>query len=205
MLPAPAATIKLRAFYDQSVGEFRKIADRLPGSRRTILQLLRCWKKKPSTEKPTAVNAAEHSLALSNNRTKAESRFLEVITAQATALSGRAYCGSDFWAPYGGIVCSADSRLWAAGFDAASLTAVKMESRAPVLRRANNFQLAFFFMAGPPASESFRPLCQLLFRIHAPRQFFAPQTHSGRIIQIAVVPVVVVGKFLRQPQCRAPQ
>jgi NodT family efflux transporter outer membrane factor (OMF) lipoprotein len=125
-----AASDQARAFYDLSVANYRQnvltayqeVEDNLAG--------LRLLEDEANTE-AAAVNAAEHSLALSNNRYKGGvTTYLEVITAQATALSdertavqisGRRMVDSVLLI-----------KALGGGFDAASLTAVKMESRAPV-------------------------------------------------------------------------
>jgi outer membrane protein TolC len=94
------------------------------------LAALRLLEDEANTE-AAAVNAAEHSLALSNNRYKGGvTTYLEVITAQTTALanertavqiSGRRMVDSVLLI-----------KALGGGFDPASLSAVKMESRTPV-------------------------------------------------------------------------
>ena len=125
-----AASDQARAFYDQSVANYRQNVLTAYQEVEDNLAALRLLEEEANTE-TAAVNAAEHSLALSNNRYKGGvTTYLEVITAQATALadertavqiSGRRMVDSILLI-----------KALGGGFDAASLTAVKMESRAPV-------------------------------------------------------------------------
>ena len=125
-----AASDQARAFYDQSVANYRQNVLTAYQEVEDNLAALRLLEEEANTE-TAAVNAAEHSLALSNNRYKGGvTTYLEVITAQATALadertavqiSGRRMVDSVLLI-----------KALGGGFDAASLTAVKMESRAPV-------------------------------------------------------------------------
>lgn len=125
-----AASDQARAFYDQSVANYRQNLLTAYQEVEDNLAALRLLEEEANTE-TAAVNAAEHSLALSNNRYKGGvTTYLEVITAQATALSdertavqisGRRMVDSVLLI-----------KALGGGFDAASLTAVKMESRAPV-------------------------------------------------------------------------
>jgi NodT family efflux transporter outer membrane factor (OMF) lipoprotein len=125
-----AASDQARAAYDQTVANYRQdvltayqeVEDNLAG-----LRLL----EDESNTQTAAVAAAEHSLALSNNRYRGGvTTYLEVITAQTTALgdertavqiSGRRMVDSVLLV-----------KALGGGWDAASLTTVKMESRTPV-------------------------------------------------------------------------
>jgi len=125
-----AASDQARAGYDQAVANYRQsvltayqeVEDNLAG-----LRLL----EDESTTEAAAVAAAEHSLALSNNRYRGGvTTYLEVITAQATALAdertavqiaGRRMVDSVLLI-----------KALGGGWNAASLSAVKMESRTPV-------------------------------------------------------------------------
>jgi NodT family efflux transporter outer membrane factor (OMF) lipoprotein len=125
-----AASDQARAVYDQAVANYRQsvltayqeVEDNLAG-----LRLL----EDESTTEAAAVAAAEHSLALSNNRYRGGvTTYLEVITAQATALAdertavqiaGRRMVDSALLI-----------KALGGGWNAASLSAVKMESRTPV-------------------------------------------------------------------------
>jgi len=125
-----AASDQARAGYDQTVANYRQdvltafqeVEDNLAG-----LRLL----EDESNTQTAAVAAAEHSLALSNNRYRGGvTTYLEVITAQTTALgnertavqiSGRRMVDSVLLV-----------KALGGGWDAASLTTVKMESRTPV-------------------------------------------------------------------------
>ena len=125
-----AASDQARAFYDQSVANYRQNLLTAYQEVEDNLAALRLLDEEANTE-TAAVNAAEHSLALSNNRYKGGvTTYLEVITAQTTALadertavqiSGRRMVDSVLLI-----------KALGGGFDAASLSAVKMESRAPV-------------------------------------------------------------------------
>jgi NodT family efflux transporter outer membrane factor (OMF) lipoprotein len=125
-----AASDQARAFYDQSVANYRQNVLTAYQEVEDNLAALRLLEEEANTE-TAAVNAAEHSLALSNNRYKGGvTTYLEVITAQTTALadertavqiSGRRMVDSVLLI-----------KALGGGFDAASLSAVKMESRAPV-------------------------------------------------------------------------
>ena len=125
-----AASDQARAAYDQAVANYQQnvltayqeVEDNLAG--------LRLLEDESNTE-AAAVAAAEHSLALSNNRYRGGvTTYLEVITAQATALadertavqiSGRRMVDSVLLI-----------KALGGGWDAASLSVVKMESRTPV-------------------------------------------------------------------------
>jgi len=125
-----AASDQARAAYDQAVANYQQnvltayqeVEDNLAG--------LRLLEDESNTE-TRAVAAAEHSLALSNNRYRGGvTTYLEVITAQATALadertavqiSGRRMVDSVLLI-----------KALGGGWDAASLSVVKMESRTPV-------------------------------------------------------------------------
>ncbi len=125
-----AASDQARAFYDQSVANYRQNVLTAYQEVEDNLAALRLLEDEANTE-GAAVNAAEHSLALSNNRYKGGvTTYLEVITAQTIALanertavqiSGRRMVDSVLLI-----------KALGGGFDAASLSAVKMESRAPV-------------------------------------------------------------------------
>ena len=125
-----AANDQARAFYDQAVANYRQNVLTAYQEVEDNLAALRLLEDESNTE-TRAVAAAEHSLALSNNRYKGGvTTYLEVITAQATALadertavqiSGRRMVDSVLLI-----------KALGGGFDAASLSAVKMESRAPV-------------------------------------------------------------------------
>jgi outer membrane protein TolC len=125
-----AASDQARAFYDQAVANYRQNVLTAYEEVEDNLAALRLLEDESNTE-TRAVAAAEHSLALSNNRYKGGvTTYLEVITAQATALadertavqiSGRRMVDSVLLI-----------KALGGGFDAASLSAVKMESRAPV-------------------------------------------------------------------------
>jgi len=125
-----AASDQARAAYDQAVANYQQnvltayqeVEDNLAG--------LRLLEDESNTE-TRAVAAAEHSLTLSNNRYRGGvTTYLEVITAQATALadertavqiSGRRMVDSVLLI-----------KALGGGWDAASLSVVKMESRTPV-------------------------------------------------------------------------
>jgi len=125
-----AASDQARAFYDQSVASYRQNVLTAYQEVEDNLAALRLLEEEANTE-TAAVNAAEHSLALSNNRYKGGvTTYLEVITAQTIALadertavqiSGRRMVDSVLLI-----------KALGGGFDAASLWAVKMESRTAV-------------------------------------------------------------------------
>jgi outer membrane protein TolC len=125
-----AANDQARAFYDQAVANYRQNVLTAYQEVEDNLAALRLLEDESDTE-TRAVAAAEHSLALSNNRYKGGvTTYLEVITAQTTALadertavqiSGRRMVDSVLLI-----------KALGGGWDAASLSAVKMESRAPV-------------------------------------------------------------------------
>ena len=125
-----AVTQQARDNHAASVASYRENVLEAFQQVKDNLAALRLLEEEANTE-TAAVNAAEHSLALSNNRYKGGvTTYLEVITAQATALadertavqiSGRRMVDSVLLI-----------KALGGGFDAASLTAVKMESRAPV-------------------------------------------------------------------------
>jgi len=125
-----AASDQARAFYDQAVANYRQNVLTAYQEVEDNLAALRLLEDESNTE-TRAVAAAEHSLALSNNRYRGGvTTYLEVITAQAAALdnertavqiSGRRMVDSVLLI-----------KALGGGFDAASLSAVKMESRAPV-------------------------------------------------------------------------
>jgi NodT family efflux transporter outer membrane factor (OMF) lipoprotein len=125
-----AANDQARAFYDQAVANYRQNVLTAYQEVEDNLAALRLLEDESNTE-TRAVAAAEHSLALSNNRYKGGvTTYLEVITAQTTALadertavqiSGRRMVDSVLLI-----------KALGGGWDAASLSAVKMESRAPV-------------------------------------------------------------------------
>jgi NodT family efflux transporter outer membrane factor (OMF) lipoprotein len=125
-----AASDQARAVYDQAVANYRQDVLTAYQEVEDNLAALRLLEDESNTES-AAVAAAEHSLALSNNRYKGGvTTYLEVITAQATALadertavqiSGRRMVASVLLI-----------KALGGGWDAASLSAVKMESRTPV-------------------------------------------------------------------------
>jgi NodT family efflux transporter outer membrane factor (OMF) lipoprotein len=125
-----AASDQARAFYDQSVANYRQDVLTAYQEVEDNLAALRLLEDESNTE-TRAVAAAQHSLALSNNRYKGGvTTYLEVITAQTTALadertavqiSGRRMVDSVLLI-----------KALGGGWDAASLSTVKMESRAPV-------------------------------------------------------------------------
>ena len=125
-----AASDQARAFYDQAVANYRQNVLTSYQEVEDNLAALRLLEDESNTE-TRAVAAAEHSLALSNNRYKGGvATYLEVITAQATALanertsvqiSGRRMVDSVLLI-----------KALGGGWDAASLSTVKMESRTPV-------------------------------------------------------------------------
>jgi NodT family efflux transporter outer membrane factor (OMF) lipoprotein len=119
-----------RAAYDQSVANYRQDVLTAYQEVEDNLAALRLLESEYTTE-TAAVAAAEHSLALSNNRYKGGvTSYLEVTTAQTTALanertqvqlSGRRMVNSVLLI-----------KALGGGWDASSLYTVKMESRAPV-------------------------------------------------------------------------
>ena len=125
-----AASDQARAAYDQAVANYRQDVLTAYQEVEDNLAALRLLEDESNTES-AAVAAAEHSLALSNNRYKGGvTTYLEVITAQATALadertavqiSGRRMVASVLLI-----------KALGGGWDAASLSTVKMESRTPV-------------------------------------------------------------------------
>jgi len=125
-----AASDQARAAYDQAVANYRQNVLTAYQEVEDNLAALRLLEDESNTE-TAAVAAAEHSLALSNNRYKGGvTTYLEVITAQATALadertavqiSGRRMVDSVLLI-----------KALGGGWDAASLSTVKMESRTPV-------------------------------------------------------------------------
>jgi NodT family efflux transporter outer membrane factor (OMF) lipoprotein len=125
-----AASDQARAGYDQAVANYRQDVLTAYQEVEDNLAALRLLEDESKTES-AAVAAAEHSLALSNNRYKGGvTTYLEVITAQTTALadertavqiSGRRMVASVLLI-----------KALGGGWDAASLSTVKMESRAPV-------------------------------------------------------------------------
>jgi NodT family efflux transporter outer membrane factor (OMF) lipoprotein len=125
-----AASDQARAFYDQAVANYRQNVLTAYQEVEDNLAALRLLEDESNTE-TRAVAAAEHSLALSNNRYRGGvTTYLEVITAQTTALadertavqiSGRRMVDSVLLV-----------KALGGGWDAASLSLVKMESRTPV-------------------------------------------------------------------------
>lgn len=125
-----AASDQARAAYDQTVASYRLDVLTAYQEVEDNLAALRLLEDESNTQ-TAAVAAAEHSLALSNNRYKGGvTTYLEVITAQTTALanertavqiSGRRMVDSVLLI-----------KALGGGWDAASLSTVKMESRAPV-------------------------------------------------------------------------
>jgi NodT family efflux transporter outer membrane factor (OMF) lipoprotein len=125
-----AASDQARAFYDQAVANYRQNVLTAYQEVEDNLAALRLLEDESTTE-AAAVAAAEHSLALSNNRYKGGvTTYLEVITAQTTALadertavqvSGRRMVDSVLLI-----------KALGGGWNAGNLSTVKMESRAPV-------------------------------------------------------------------------
>ena len=125
-----AASDQARAFYDQTVANYRQNVLTAYQEVEDNLAALRLLEDEFNTE-TAAVAAAEHSLALSNNRYRGGvTTYLEVITAQTTALanertavqiSGRRMVDNVLLI-----------KALGGGWDAASLSTVKMESRTPV-------------------------------------------------------------------------
>ncbi|MGA8493685.1 MAG: efflux transporter outer membrane subunit [Terriglobales bacterium] len=125
-----AASDQARAAYDQAVANYRQDVLTAYQEVEDNLAALRLLEDESKTES-AAVAAAEHSLSLSNTRYKGGvTAYLEVITAQTTALanertavqiSGRRMVASVLLV-----------KALGGGWDASSLSTVKMESRAPV-------------------------------------------------------------------------
>jgi NodT family efflux transporter outer membrane factor (OMF) lipoprotein len=125
-----AASDQARAAYDQAVANYREDVLTAYQEVEDNLAALRLLEDESNTE-TAAVAAAEHSLALSNNRYKGGvTAYLEVITAQTTALanertavqiSGRRMVDSVLLI-----------KALGGGWNAASLSTVKMESRTPI-------------------------------------------------------------------------
>jgi NodT family efflux transporter outer membrane factor (OMF) lipoprotein len=125
-----AVSDQARSAYEQAVANYQQNV--LTGYQEVEdnLSALRVLDDEATTQ-AHAVAAAEHSLALSNNRYKGGvAAYLEVITAQQIALadeitavqiSGRRMVSSVLLI-----------KALGGGFDAASLTAIKMESRTPI-------------------------------------------------------------------------
>jgi NodT family efflux transporter outer membrane factor (OMF) lipoprotein len=119
-----------KAGYDQAVANYRQNVLTAYQEVEDNLAALRILDDEAATQ-ARAVAAAEHSLALSNNRYKGGvAAYLEVITAQQIALAdeitavqiaGRRMVSSVLLI-----------KALGGGFDAASLTAIKMESRTPI-------------------------------------------------------------------------
>jgi NodT family efflux transporter outer membrane factor (OMF) lipoprotein len=125
-----AATDQARAAYDQTVASYRQDVLTAYQEVEDNLAALRLLEDESNTQ-TAAVTAAEHSLALSNNRYRGGvTTYLEVITAQTTALgnertavqiSGRRMVDSVLLV-----------KALGGGWNAASLSTVKMESRTPI-------------------------------------------------------------------------
>jgi len=125
-----AASDQARAAYDQTVANYRQNVLTAYQEVEDNLAALRLLEDESNTE-TAAVAAAEHSLALSNNRYRGGvTTYLEVITAQTTALadertavqiSGRRMVDSVLLI-----------KALGGGWNAAGLSTVKMESRTPV-------------------------------------------------------------------------
>jgi NodT family efflux transporter outer membrane factor (OMF) lipoprotein len=125
-----AASDQARAGYDQAVANYRQDVLTAYQEVEDNLAALRLLEDESNTQ-AAAVAAAEHSLALSNNRYRGGvTSYLEVITAQFTALgdertavqlSGRRMVDSVLLI-----------KALGGGWDAASLSMVKMESRTPI-------------------------------------------------------------------------
>jgi len=125
-----AASDQARAGYDQTVANYRQDVLTAYQEVEDNLAALRLLEEEANTQ-AAAVAAAEHSLALSNNRYRGGvTSYLEVITAQFTAL------GDERTAVQLSGRLMVDSVLLikalGGGWDAASLSTVKMESRAPI-------------------------------------------------------------------------
>jgi NodT family efflux transporter outer membrane factor (OMF) lipoprotein len=125
-----AASDRARAAYDQTVANYRQNVLTAYQEVEDNLAALRLLEDESSTQ-TAAVAAAEHSLALSNNRYRGGvTTYLEVITAQTTALanertavqiSGRRMVDSVLLI-----------KALGGGWNAASLPTAKMDSRAPI-------------------------------------------------------------------------
>jgi NodT family efflux transporter outer membrane factor (OMF) lipoprotein len=125
-----AASDQARAAYDQTVANYRQDVLTAYQEVEDNLAALRLLEDEANTQ-TLAVAAAEHSLALSSNRYRGGvTTYLEVITAQTTALSnertavqisGRRMVDSVLLI-----------KALGGGWNAASLSTVKMESRTPV-------------------------------------------------------------------------
>jgi NodT family efflux transporter outer membrane factor (OMF) lipoprotein len=125
-----AASDQARAAYDQTVGNYRQDVLTAYQEVEDNLAALRLLEDESNTQ-TAAVAAAEHSLALSNNRYRGGvTTYLEVITAQTTAL------GNERTAVQISGRRMVDSVLLikalGGGWNAASLSTVKMESRTPI-------------------------------------------------------------------------
>lgn len=125
-----AASDQARAGYDQAVANYQQDVLTAYQEVEDNLAALRLLEDESNTQ-TAAVAAAEHSLALSNNRYRGGvTTYLEVITAQTTALSnertavqisGRRMVDSVLLI-----------KALGGGWNAASLSTVKMESRTPI-------------------------------------------------------------------------
>jgi len=125
-----AASDQARAAYDQTVANYRQDVLTAYQEVEDNLAALRLLEDESNTQ-TRAVAAAQHSLALSNNRYRGGvTTYLEVITAQTTALSnertavqisGRRMVDSVLLI-----------KALGGGWNAASLSTVKMESHTPV-------------------------------------------------------------------------
>jgi NodT family efflux transporter outer membrane factor (OMF) lipoprotein len=125
-----AASDQASAAYDQTVANYRQDVLTAYEEVEDNLAALRLLEDESNTQ-TAAVVAAEHSLALSNNRYKGGvTTYLEVITAQTTAL------GNERTAVQISGRRMVDSVLLikalGGGWNAAGLSTVKMESRTPV-------------------------------------------------------------------------
>ena len=125
-----AASDQARAGYDQTVANYRQDVLTAYQEVEDNLAALRLLEDESNTQ-TAAVAAAEHSLALSNNRYRGGvTTYLEVITAQTTAL------GNERTAVQISGRRMVDSVLLikalGGGWNAASLSTVKMESRTPI-------------------------------------------------------------------------
>jgi NodT family efflux transporter outer membrane factor (OMF) lipoprotein len=125
-----AASDQARAGYDQAVANYQQDVLTAYQEVEDNLAALRLLEDESNTQ-TAAVAAAQHSLALSNNRYRGGvTTYLEVITAQTTALSnertavqisGRRMVDSVLLV-----------KALGGGWNAASLSTVKMESRTPI-------------------------------------------------------------------------
>jgi len=125
-----AASDQARAAYDQTVANYRQDVLTAYQEVEDNLAALRLLQDESNTQ-TAAVAAAEHSLALSNNRYRGGvTTYLEVITAQTTAL------GNERTAVQISGRRMVDSVLLikalGGGWNEASLSTVKMESRTPI-------------------------------------------------------------------------